>query len=797
MYIGEPIKRREDLRFLTGRGKYVGDLLPQNTCYVAFVRSPHAHAKICSVDVSQAERLPGVLRVITGKDWAEAGFGHLPCLSPMHFTDGRRMNEEVRPVVAIDRVRHVGEIVAAVVADTRLEAVEASEAIEVEYKVLPAVVDVAAALDPDVPVLHEQIGTNLAFDVQVGDRQAVDAAFASAHHVEELSLTNCRITANSMEPRVYLGEYDQSNGHYTLHSSNQFPHLIRTQLAEDVLHVHEQKIRVIAPDVGGGFGMKVVLYPEEPLVLWAAKLCGRPVKYTATRSEGLMTDAQARDHATLCRMAFGPDGEILAVEVDTFAAIGSYAGTWGPSIPGVFYPRLLGGPYLTPSVRARVRGVYTNTMCVEPYRGAGRPEALYVLERLLDNGARKLGIDPFEIRAKNAIPPEKFPYESPGGMRYDSGNLPGLLERAKVLSKYDELRREQEELRKKGQYLGIGVGFFIDPGGGAPSRVVSEFGRRVGSFEVGTVRVHPSGKVTILAGTMNHGQGHETSYCQIVADRLGVPFEDVELINGDTDKVPAGLGSWGSRSLTMAGIALTEAADTVVEKCKVLSAHLLECSVYDIERKEGDFVVAGSDRKLSFAQVARASYHGSSFPDGFKLGLDQTAFYEPIERNFSSACHMAVVTVDVETGRIKLRDYFAVDDSGTIINPPIVKGQVHGAVVQGVGQALMEQSFYDRETGQLLTGSFMDYAMPRAIDIPPIVTDFQVTPAPGNPLGAKGAGESGTIGAPAAFVNAVVDALSPLGVEHIDMPLTAQTVWDAIQRAAQPRPGDANVRIWG
>ena len=783
MYIGEPIKRREDLRFLTGRGRYVGDLLPQGTVYIAFVRSPYAHAKLQRIDGSQAVGMPGVLKVVTGRDWADAGFGKLPCLSPMHFTDGRRMNEELRPVIALDRVRHVGEIVAAVIAETRLQAIEATEAVEVEYEPLASITNVAKALDPDAPILHERIGSNLVFDVQVGDRQAVDAAFRKAHHIEELTLTNCRITANSMEPRVYLGEYDQSNGHYTLHSSNQFPHVTRTQLAEDLLHVHEQKIRVVAPDVGGGFGMKVVLYPEEPLVLWAAKLCGRPVKYTSTRSEGLMSDAQARDHATTCRMAFGRDGEILALEADTNAAIGAYAGTWGPCIPGVFYPRLLGGPYMTPSVHARVRGVYTNTMCVEPYRGAGRPEALYVIERLIENGARKLGIDPIEIRRRNAIPPDKFPYASPAGMRYDSGNLPGLLDRIKKIANYEGLRVEQEELRKKGQYLGIGIGFFVDLGGGAPSRVVAEFGRRVGSYEVGTVRVHPSGKVTILAGTLNHGQGHETSYCQIVADRLGVPYEDVELINGDTDKVPAGLGSWGSRSLTMAGIALTEAADTVVEKCKTLSAHLLECSAQDIERKDGDFVVAGTDRKLSFAQVARAAYHGSSFPEGFKLGLDETSFYEPIERNFSSACHMAVVVVDADTGQVRLRNYYAVDDSGVIINPPIVKGQVHGGVVQGVGQALMERCVYDEESGQFLTGSFMDYAMPRAQDIPSIVTDFQVTPAPGNPLGAKGAGESGTIGAPVALVNAVIDALSPFGIKHIEMPLTSQQVWDALRKA--------------
>ena len=787
MYIGEPLKRREDLKFLTGRGCYVGDVNLPDTAQLVLVRSPHAHAKILNIDTSAAEAMPGVLAVITGAQWQAAGLGSLPCLSPVHFSDGRRMNEAVRPVLAIDRVRMVGEAVVAVVAENRYQALDAAEAVVVDYEPLPHVSDAGKAAAPDAPILHEQFKTNVLFEVEIGKRREVEDAFEKAFHITELELTNCRISANPMEPRVYLGHYDATREHYTLYSSNQAPHLIRTQLAEDTLRVPEHKIRVIAPDVGGGFGMKVVLYPEEPLVLWASRLIGRPVRWTATRSESLLTDAHARDHVTKCRMAFDKDGRIVGLQVDTVAAIGGYVGTWGPSMPGVFYGRMMSGPYLNKNIHVHVRGVYTNTMCVEPYRGASRPETLFVIERLLENGAREMGIDICEMRMRNVIPPEQFPYNTPTGMRYDSGNLPGLIEKLKQHANYDALRAEQQSLKRKGQYLGVGIACFTDFGGGAPNRVVAEFGRRIGSYEVGTVRVHPSGKVTLLAGTLNHGQGHATSYCQIVADRLGIPIEDIELIDGDTDLVTSGLGSWGSRSLTMAGIALTQAADAVVDKCKHLVSHILECSPEDVVRENSDFVIKGTDRKLSFAQVARAAYHGSSFPPNFKLGLDETIFYEPQERNFSSACHLAVVLVDTETGRVTLRDYVAIDDSGRIINPLIVEGQVHGAVAQGVGQALFEECIYEDDSGQLLTGSFMDYAMPRAHDLPSFRTEFQVTLAPGNPLGAKGAGESGTIGAPVAVVNAVIDALSDAGINHIDMPLTTKKVWRAIDAAKQGR----------
>lgn len=783
MNIGQSIPRREDQRFLTGRGRYVDDVAPANTAYAAFLRSPHPHARIVAIDISRAKRVAGILLVVTGEDWARQGLGGMPCVSPVHFSDGRRMNEATRPILACGKARHVGDTVAAVVAESRHAALEAVEAIDVTYETLPFVTDVVKALEPGAPVVHERFKTNLTFEAVYGDRAKTEQALADSFHVETIDLINNRITANSMEPRTYLGIYDPADDRYTLYSSNQAPHLLRNWLAEESLKIPEHKIRVVAPDLGGGFGMKVTMYPEEPFVLWASKLVARPVRWTSSRSEGLMTDCHARDHATRCRMGFDCDGGITALAVDTVASMGAYVSAFGPSIPGVFYARMMSGPYTNRNVYVHVRGAYTNTVPTEAYRGASRPEALYVIERLLESGARKLGIDVCEMRIKNFIPPTKFPYETPTGMRYDSGNLPGLVEKVKKLADYEALRAEQARARASGVHMGIGLASFTDFGGGAPNRVVAAFGRRMGSFEVGTVRVHPSGKVTILAGTQNHGQGHETTYCQIVADRLGVSYEDIELVSGDTDRVAAGLGSWGSRSLTMAGIALTVAADKVQAKCRDLAAHLLECAASDLVQKDGDFIVKGTDKKISFHDVARAAYHGSSFPNGFTIGLDETVFYEPPERNFSSATHLAVVIVDAETGEVTVRNYAAIDDSGRVINPMIVEGQLHGAVAQGFGQAVMEHCVYDRSSGQLLSGSFMDYGMPRATDLPTLKTGFQETLAPGNPLGAKGAGESGTIGAPVAIVNAVLDALAPLGVKRIDMPLTANTVWATIERA--------------
>jgi len=539
---------------------------------------------------------------------------------------------------------------------------------------------------------------------------------------------------------------------------------------------------VISPDVGGGFGMKVVDYPEDTLVLWASKVINRPVRWTATRSESLLTDAHGRDHATKCRMAFDRDGRILAIEVDTIASLGAYQTHRGASIPAFFYGNVLVGLYKTPVIYCRVRGVHTNTSPVHAYRGAGRPEAVFVLERLLENGAREMGIDVAEIRARNLLGPEEFPYKTPVGLTYDSGNPPGLLEKVTKLASYEELRAEQQRLRAEGVCMGIGMAAWIDSVG-APSKTAAAFGRKTGGWDSAIVRVHPTGKVTVFAGSHSHGQAHATTFAQLAAERLKCPIEDIEIVEGDTDKIPYGHGTWGSRSTVTTGMAIVRASDRIVEKCKKIAAFLLECSEADITQEMGAYRIAGTDRRVTFAQIAEAAYHGARWPEGLELGLENTAFYDPLDRSFASAIHLAVVIVDPKTGRVKLRDYCAVDDCGTIINPIVLHGQVHGGVAQGIGQALMENIAFDYDTGQVLSGTFMDYAMPRAIDFPRFKLDEQVTPTPHNAIGCKGGGESGTIGAPAAVGNAVVDALWHLGVRHVDMPMTPAAVWRAIDEA--------------
>ena len=782
MYVGKPLKRREDAKFLTGKGRYVDDILPPQTCFVAFVRSPHASARLVGIDTAAASTMPGVLAVLTAEDAKTFGLGSLPIVSPVLSRDGSYMVEKLRPVITSDCVRYVGEIVACVVAETRHQAMDAIEAVEVRYEVLRSVTDTARALDADAPLVHADIGTNLAFDVDIGDERLVNQAIADAAHVTELSLVNNRITANSLEPRTVLGEYDESTDHYTLHSSSQIPHLLRRWLAQHSLNHPEHQIRVIAPDVGGGFGMKVAHYPEEAIVLWAAKVVGRPVKWTSTRSEALISDAHARDHVTKCKMAFDADGHITGIHCDTIASLGAYLTPFGASIPAHYYGRLLVGLYKTPQVYCRVKGVYNHNVPTEAYRGAGRPEAIFVLERLLENGAREMGIDVCDLRARNFIQVNEFPYPTPLDIKYDSADPPGLLDKVVKLSSYQDLRREQERLREQGILLGIGLATFIDCAG-APSRVAAKIGRRIGGWDSAFVRVHPSGKVNVFCGTHSHGQGHATSFTQIAADRLGIDIENIELVEGDTDRCPYGFGTWGSRSLITSGMAIVSASDRVIEKAKRLAAHLLECTEQDVEYVRGEFRVKGTDHKKTFAEIASSAYHGASYPEDFELGLEETVFYDPLDRNFPSGMHLAVVLVDQHTGQVRVRDYYVIDDCGTIINPMIVEGQVHGGLAQGIGQALMEDCTYDHATGQPLSGSFMDYAMPRATDFPSFQLQSQVTPTPNNALGVKGSGESGTIGAPAAVANAVVDALWHLGVRHIDMPMNSRNVWRACRGA--------------
>jgi carbon-monoxide dehydrogenase large subunit len=795
--IGQPLRRREDVRFVQGKGRYVDDVILPGTAWCAFVRSPHAHAKIRSISTKTAAARPSVLLTLTAEDWARAGHGELTVVHPMPFGDGRPMNCAPRPAFARDKVCHVGDVVAAVVAESRLAAEDAAEAVEVEYESLPAVATPRDAVAVEAPLVHERFGSNLVFEIERGDRVRTEAAMASAAKVVALALANTRLSANPMEPRSYLCDYDAAADRYTLYATSQQPHYLRRWLSVYTLHIPEHKLRVISPDVGGGFGVKGMFAVEVSTVVWAAQLLRRPVKWTATRSETFLSDAQARDHDTVARMGFDCDGNIIAMQIDTLAALGGYLSNFAPSIPGNSYPQTVTGLYRTPNLHLRVRGVYTNTVPVDAYRGSGRPEATWTNERLLERGARELGIDVVELRRRNLITRSDFPYPAPGGRVYDSGDPPALLDRLLALADYEKLRREQVELRKRGVLMGIGLAAFIDKAGTGPSGNLAKRGGLHGGWESAIVRVHSDGKVTIFAGSHSHGQGHEITFSQIAADRLGLSIDDIALVEGDTDRIPFGNGTWGARSASVAGTAIYRACDKVVAKALQLAAQMLECAETDVDYAQGSFKVRGTDRSVTFADVADVAYHGAVLPADGAPGLEVTEFYDPPDTNDPQAMHLAVVIVDADTGSVELRNMYAADDCGTIINPMIVEGQVHGGLAQGIGQALKEHIVYDRESAQLMTASFMDYAMPRAADLPAFATAFIATPAPSNPLGVKGGSESGTIGAPAAIGNAVIDALWHLGVRDIALPITSETVWRALQdaKARERCPGHRKGRV--
>jgi carbon-monoxide dehydrogenase large subunit len=784
-YIGKPLRRREDARLLRGGGRYVDDIHLPGTAWCVFVRSPHAHAVIRSINTGVAARMPEVLLTLTAADWDKAGHGELTVVHPMPFSDGRPMNSAPRPAFARDKVCHVGDIVAAVIGETRFAAEDGAEAVVVDYEPLPAVATTRAAVAAGAPLVHPEFGNNLAFEIERGDRAKVEAAFAAASKVVELQLKNSRLSANPMEPRAYLCDYDAAGDRYTLYATTQQPHYLRRWLSIYTLHIPESKMRVVSPDVGGGFGVKGFFATEVSTVVWAAHLLRRPVKWTATRSEAFLSDAQARDHDTVARMGFAEDGRIVGMQVDTLAALGGYLSNFAPSIPGNSYPQTLTGLYRTPHLHLRVRGVYTNTVPVDAYRGSGRPEATWSNERLLERGAHELSIDPVEMRRRNLIAQDDFPYSAPGGRVYDSGNPPALLEKLLSLANYDGLRREQQQCRKRGVLMGIGIAAFIDKAGTGPSANLAKRGGLHGGWESAVVRVHSDGKVTIFAGSHSHGQGHEITFSQIAADRLGLPIDDIRLVEGDTDRIPFGNGTWGARSASVAGTAIYRAADKVIAKATRFAAQMMECEPADIEYCRGVFRVLGTDRIVCFAKVADVAYHGAALSADGSLdpGLEVTEFYDPPDTNDPQAIHLAVVLVDPDTGRVTLRDLFAADDCGVIINPMIVEGQVHGGLAQGIGQALSEHIVYDGDTGQLLTASFMDYGIPRAADLPSFHTAFIETPAPSNPLGVKGGSESGTIGAPAAIGNAVIDALWHLGVRDISLPITPETVWRSLRDA--------------
>jgi len=781
--IGASVRRKEDQRFLTGRGNYVDDINRPGQIYAHVLRSPHAHAAIRKIDTARAAKAPGVVAVFTGADMAADQIGTLPCGWGINNKDGSPMKEPPHPVLATERVRHVGDPVAVVIAESRAAARDAAELIAVDYKELPAVASSSEAVKPGAPLVWDDAAGNVCYDWHIGDKDAVAAAFAKAHKVAKLDLINNRLIPNAMEPRAAIGDFDPGTGDYTLYTTSQNPHVIRLLMGAYVLHQPEHKIRVVAPDVGGGFGSKIYHYAEEAIVTWAASKVKRPVKWTADRSESFMSDAHGRDHRTHAELALDKDGKFLGLRISTVANLGAYLSTFAPAVPTYLYATLLAGVYTTPAIYCEVKSVFTNTVPVDAYRGAGRPEASYLLERLVDIAAAEMKMDRVEIRRRNFIPANAFPYQTPVAVQYDSGDYQATLDQALKAGDWAGFAGRKAEAKKRGKLRGIGVSTYIEACGVAPSNVAGALGARAGLYEVANVRVNPTGSITVLTGAHAHGQGHETTFAQLVAEGLGVPIENVDVVHGDTGRIPFGMGTYGSRSLAVGGSALVKAMDKIIAKGKKIAAHLLEASDADIEFKDGKFTVAGTDRSKTFGDVALAAYVPHNYPlDVLEPGLDETAFYDPKNFTFPGGCHVAEVEIDPDTGVTTLVNFTAVDDVGRVINPMIVEGQVQGGVAQGVGQALLETCVYDGN-GQLLTGSMQDYCMPRADNLPNVSVATHVTLCTHNPLGVKGCGEVGSIGSPPAVMNAIVDALSDYGIRHIEMPATPQRVWQAIQSA--------------
>ena len=781
--IGAPVRRKEDLRFLTGRGNYVDDINRPGQAYAAFVRSPHAHANINSVDVSKASGAPGVIAALSGSDVAADGLGGLPVGWGITSKDGSAMAEPPWPILAADRVRFVGDAVAVVVAETAAQAKDAAELVAVDYAPLPAVAATADANKAGAPLVHDDVPNNVCFDWDFGDKEATDAAISSAPHVAELELVNNRLIPHAMEPRSAVAEYEAARDYLTLHCTSQAPHAMRLLLGAFVLQHPEHRFRVVSPDVGGGFGSKIYPYAEYAVLCWAAKKLQRPVKWTAERSESFVTDAHGRDHVTKVELGLDSDGKFTALRVHTIANMGGYLSAFAPLIPTFLYATLFAGQYTTPAIFANVVAVFTNTTPVDALRGAGRPEATYLLERIVDVAAKTVGVDPAEIRRRNMIAPDAFPYQTPVALLYDSGNYEQALDKAIEASNYAGFAARRDEAAGRGKLRGIGVAVPIEATGAAPSAIAGSLGARAGLYESAAIRFNATGNVTVISGAHSHGQGHETAFAQLVSDKLGVDFDSVELVQGDTAQGTMGMGTYGSRSLSVGGSAIDKAMDKIIAKGKKIAAHLMEAAESDIDFASGDFTVKGTDKKVNIGEVAFAAYVPHNYPlEELEPGLDETAFFDPANFNFPFGAYVCEVEIDPETGTTEIVEFTAVDDVGNIINPLLVEGQVHGGIAHGVGQALMEGAHYD-DDGQLVSGSLMDYTMPRADNLPSFQTETTVTPCPMNPLGVKGVGEIGAIGAPAAVMNAVADALSAVGVNHIDMPATPQTVWKAIQQA--------------
>lgn len=781
--IGDAVLRKEDKQFLLGNGQFVDDIRISGELHAVFVRSPHAHADILSIDTANAHALPSVVDILTGREMERDGIGSIPFMWVMNNADGSPMNQPKRWGLARNRVRHVGEPVAVVIAETASAAEDAAEAVLVDYRPRAAVTNSRSALDPSAPLLHDDAPGNEVYTWGRGDAAATDAAIDGASHVIELELINNRIACAAIETRTCLAVPGTRFGTTTLYDATQAPHLIRKSVTE-ALGMNQADLRVIAPDVGGGFGTKGKHYPEETVVTWAARRLGRPVRWISSRSESFMSDAQARDHLTTATLGVDNDGRFVGLRVETLANVGAYISTFGASIPGAIYSALIAGVYRTPAVYAQVTTVLTNTVPTDAYRGAGRPEACYVLERLADEAARKLGLDRAEIRRRNLIPVDAMPYTTPIGPVYDSGDFPNIMEKLLTAANWDSFATRREESKARGKLRGIGLAMYVETSGVAPSKLAGMLGARIGFFESAEIRVDSTGNVRLLAGTHNHGQGHQTTYAQIIADRLGLPYDGVTVVEGDTEAVPMGTGTFGSRSIAVGGSAIAVAADKIVQKGRQLAAYLMEAAEEDVTFTNGVYAISGTDRSMTISEIANAANLGHVMPPGMEPGLNESAFYDPSNFAYSNGGHVVEIEVDRDTGEIELQRYCVVDDVGTVINPMIVHAQVHGGLAQGIGQAMTENVSYDPESGQILAGSFLDYGIPRAGDLINFEGELDESqPCAHNPLGAKGCGESGSIGSPAALVNAVLDALDPLGVRDIEMPLTPLRVWETIRKA--------------
>jgi len=781
--IGASVRRKEDKRFLTGRGRYTDDISRAGQLYAHFVRSDVAHAKIKSVDTANAAAMEGVHAVYTGDDIAADNVGSLINGWSVNNRDGSAMTEPPHPVLAQGKVRYVGDHVAMVVAETLDIAKSAAELVQVDYEELAAVVDLDQAAGG--AQIHDDLPGNTYFDWELGDEAATSTALENAHTIVSATLRNNRLVPNAMEPRAAVAEYDHIDDSFVLYSTTQNPHLLRLVICAFVLGIPESKMQIVAPDVGGGFGSKIYLYAEEACCTWAARKLRRPVKWTADRTQAFLSDAHGRDHINRVQMGLDKSGKIIGLRVDTLANLGGYLSAFSVATPTYLHGTLLSGCYDIPAIYTNVKGMATTTAPVDAYRGAGRPEATYILERTMDIAARQIGMDPAEFRRLNFIPKTAFPYQTAVALQYDTGDYEPSLDKALAMIDYKGFANRRAEAAKRGKYRGIGISSYIEACGIAPSAVVGALGGRVGLYESAVVRVDPTGTVSVFTGTHSHGQGHDTTFAQIVAEKLGVSIDAVEIVHGDTNRIQFGMGTYGSRSLAVGGTAISKALDKVIEKGKIIAAHMMEASDADLEFKDGKFIVAGTDREKSFGEIALSAYVPHNFPhDRLEPGLEETAFYDPLNFTYPAGTHICEVEIDPATGVTQIVDWAACDDFGNLINPMIVEGQVHGGIAQGVGQALLEDAHYD-ENGQLLTASYMDYCMPRADNLPSIKLDYTVTACTHNDLGVKGCGEAGAIASPPAVINAIVDALSVVGVTDMSMPATPQKVWRAIQAATK------------